>query len=103
MSYQIFVSAVRVYSVIIHILMWICLVGEPEYHSRYSDWLRAGRPRSRSSSPGRLKNFLFSTSTRPSLGPTQPQCAPEALSPGVKRLGCEAHHSSIRLHGVVLN
>jgi hypothetical protein len=26
--------------------------------SRYSDWLRAGRPRGRSSSPGRIKNFL---------------------------------------------
>jgi hypothetical protein len=29
--------------------------------SRYSDWLRAGRPRGWSSSPGRVKNFLFST------------------------------------------
>jgi hypothetical protein len=28
--------------------------------SRYSDWLRAGRPRGRSSSPGCSKNFLFS-------------------------------------------
>jgi hypothetical protein len=26
---------------------------------RYSDWLRAGRPRGRSSSPGRSKNFSF--------------------------------------------
>jgi hypothetical protein len=32
---------------------------------RYSDWLRAGRPRSRSSSPGIVKNFLFSTSFGP--------------------------------------
>jgi hypothetical protein len=26
---------------------------EPGYRSRYSDWLRAGRPRDRSSSPGK--------------------------------------------------
>jgi hypothetical protein len=31
--------------------------------SRYGDWLQAGRLRNRSSSPGRVKNFLFSTST----------------------------------------
>jgi hypothetical protein len=36
------------------------------------DWLRAGRQRGRSSSPGRVKNFFFSTSSRPPLGPTQP-------------------------------
>jgi hypothetical protein len=40
--------------------------------SRYSDWLQAGRPRCRSSSPGRAKNVLFSTSPRPALGSTQP-------------------------------
>jgi hypothetical protein len=52
--------------------------------SRYSDWLRAGRPRDRSSSPGRVKNFLFSTSSRPALGSTQLpiQWVPGALSPG---------------------
>jgi hypothetical protein len=63
--------------------------------SRYSDCLRAGRPRGRSSSPGRVKNFLFSTSSRPALGPTQPpiQWVPGALSPGVKRQGREADHS----------
>jgi hypothetical protein len=31
-----------------------------EYRSRYSYWLRAGRPRGRSSSPGRIKNFHLS-------------------------------------------
>jgi hypothetical protein len=41
-------------------------------HSRCSDWLRTERPRGRNSSPGRVKNFLFSTSSRPALGPTQP-------------------------------
>jgi hypothetical protein len=30
---------------------------EPRQLSRYSDWLRAGRRRGRSSSPGRVKNF----------------------------------------------
>jgi hypothetical protein len=62
--------------------------------SRYSDWLRAGRPRGRRSSPGRVKNFLFSTSSRPDLGPTQLpiQWVPRALSPGVKRPGSEANH-----------
>jgi hypothetical protein len=60
-----------------------------------SDWLRAGRPRDRSSSHGRVKNFLFSTSSRPALGSTQPpnQRVPGALSLGVKRQGREADHS----------
>jgi hypothetical protein len=67
----------------------------PEYRSRYSDWLRAGRPRGRSSSPGRVKNFLFSTSSRPVLWPIQPpiQWVPGALSPEVKRPGREVVHS----------
>jgi hypothetical protein len=49
----------------------------------------------RSSSPGRVKNFLFSTSSRPALGSTQPpiQWVPGALSPKVKRPGREANHS----------
>jgi hypothetical protein len=42
----------------------------PGYRSRYTEWLRAGRPRGRSSNPGRGKNFLFSMSYRPVLGPT---------------------------------
>jgi hypothetical protein len=50
--------------------------------NRYSDWLRAARLRGRSSIPGWVKNFLFSTSSRPDLG----------LSPGVKRPGREADH-----------
>jgi hypothetical protein len=63
--------------------------------SRDSDWLRGERPRGRSSSPGRLKNFLFSTSSRPALGPAQPpiQLVPGALSTGVKRSGRDADHS----------
>jgi hypothetical protein len=31
--------------------------------NRYSDWLRAGRPRGQSSSPGRVKNFLHVVQT----------------------------------------
>jgi hypothetical protein len=45
--------------------------GELGQLSQYSNWLQAGQPRSQSSSPGRVKNFLF-TSSRPVLGPTQP-------------------------------
>jgi hypothetical protein len=62
--------------------------------SRDSDYLWAARPRGRSSSPGKVKNFLFSTSFRPALGPTQPpiQWVPRALSPGVKRQRCEVDH-----------
>jgi hypothetical protein len=47
-----------------------------------------------SSSPGRTKNFLLSTSSRLVLGPTQPplQWVPGILSPGVKRSGREADH-----------
>jgi hypothetical protein len=39
--------------------------------------------------------FLFSTMSRLSLGPTQSpiQWVLEALSPGIKQLGCEADHS----------
>jgi hypothetical protein len=63
--------------------------------SRDSDWLWAARTRARSSSPGRVKNFHFSMSSRPALGPTQPpiQREPGALSPDVKRPGREADHS----------
>jgi hypothetical protein len=61
----------------------------------YSDWLRAGRPRGQILSPGRDKNFLFSTSSRLALGSTQPpiQWLPGAFSPGVKCPGHEADHS----------
>jgi hypothetical protein len=69
---------------------------EPGWRSRYSDWLQAGRPRGHSKSPGRVKNFLCFTSSRPALRPTQPptQMVLAALSPGVKRPGREADHST---------
>jgi hypothetical protein len=62
---------------------------------RYSDWLRAGLPKSWSSSPGREKNVHFSMSSRPVLGPTWPpiKWVPRSLSPEVKRPGSEAEHS----------
>jgi hypothetical protein len=67
-----------------------------EKRSRYSYWLPAGRPRSRSSSSGRVKNFLFSKSSRPALGSTHPhiQWLPGVLSVEVKWPGREADHSS---------
>jgi hypothetical protein len=51
---------------------------------RYSDWLRDGRPRGRISSPGRVKNLLFSTLFTPALRFTQPpiQWIPGALPRG---------------------
>jgi hypothetical protein len=44
------------------------------------------------SSPGGVKNYLFSMSSRPALGPTEPpvQRIPGVLSAGEKLLGCEA-------------
>jgi hypothetical protein len=49
----------------------------------------------RSSSPGRVKNFVFSTSPRPDLESTQPpiQWILGAASLAVKRLELEAEHS----------
>jgi hypothetical protein len=100
------------------------------WRSRYSDWLLDGRQWSRSSGPGRVKNFHFSILSRPALGPTQPpiQLVPGegAPSPAVERPEREADHSSptsaedkkththiyiyiyihlltIRLHGVLIN
>jgi hypothetical protein len=68
---------------------------EKQSQNEPSYWLRARRPRGRSSSTDKRKNFHFSMSSRPALGPTQPpiQWAPGALSPGVKRPGREADRS----------
>jgi hypothetical protein len=45
----------------------------------------------------RAGNFFFTTISRMAVGPTQPpiQWVPEALSIGVKWLGCEADHSPL--------
>jgi hypothetical protein len=86
---------------------------EPEYLSRYGYGLDGPR-----SIPGRGR--FFSSPQRPGcLGPTQPhiQWVPGALSPRAKRPGREADHSpysadvkndgaihsSVCLHGIVLN
>jgi hypothetical protein len=42
----------------------------PRQLSQYSDRLRAGRPRGRSSCPDKVKNFHFFISSRPVLGST---------------------------------
>jgi hypothetical protein len=57
--------------------------------------LWVGRPKGRSSSPGMVKNFLFSTSSIPALGPTKNpiQWVPGAFSLGVKRPGSKADHT----------
>jgi hypothetical protein len=56
----------------------------------------ARRPISQSLSPDRVKNFLFSKSSRPALVSTQPpiQWVPGALSQGVKLPGREAINSA---------
>jgi hypothetical protein len=84
-----------------------------------SNGLRGGQPRFDSRQGKEI--FLYTTATRPALGPTQPhiQWVPGTLSPGVKRQGYEADHSlhlaprsrmvelylhsPICLHGIVLN
>jgi hypothetical protein len=75
----------------------------------------------RSSSPGRVKNFHFSISSRPALGPTQPptQCVPGAPCKGESGRGLKVtihlqlvsrrrkcgsiNPHPIRPHGVVIN
>jgi hypothetical protein len=61
---------------------------EPGKYIRYSDWLQAGRPRGRCSSPGRVKNFLHVVQT--ALGSTQPSIQ---WVPRVKRPEPEVDHS----------
>jgi hypothetical protein len=65
------------------------------YHSWYGNWLYAEQPRGQSLSPCRVKNFHFSISSSPALGPNQPpiQWLPEALFLGVKWQEHEADHS----------
>jgi hypothetical protein len=69
---------------------------EPRQRIRYSEWLRAGRPRGSSSSLCGIKDLLPSTSSRSALEPTQPpiEGVPRALSTGVKRPGCKTGHWS---------
>jgi hypothetical protein len=66
------------------------LLGKVRLNGRKLKWILKKRR------PGMVKNFLFSTSSRPAVGPIQPpiQWVPGALSLGVKWLGHEADHSS---------
>jgi hypothetical protein len=69
------------------------MAGSQDLLSRYSDGIQAGRP-------GFVYRqwqeiFLYSTASRPALGPTQPPIysVPKAFSPGLKLSGAEADHS----------
>jgi hypothetical protein len=66
-------------------------------YSRYSDRLRASRPRDQISSPCMVKNFLFSTLSSSALGstksPTRGVRGGGAFSRGINRPGREADHS----------
>jgi hypothetical protein len=91
--------------------------GSRDRNCRYSDCLLAGRPKGRSSDPGRIENFLFYTSSRPALEPTQWE--PAGLFPReysgrnvkltthlqlvLKSRKCEYIALPIRLYGVALN
>jgi hypothetical protein len=57
----------------------------------------SGRPRGRSSSPSTVKNFLFSKSSRLTLGSTQHtiRCVPGLFPRRIKRQGREASRSPI--------
>jgi hypothetical protein len=76
-------------AIIIIIITLRVLMKEPRYRSRYSD-CRLNDLGGHSSSPGRVKNVLFSISFRRVQGPTQP---PIQWGPGVKLQGREADHS----------
>jgi hypothetical protein len=65
---------------------------QPGLPNWYSDWLRAGRPRGRSSSLGRVKNFLHVVQTGSGVHPTSYPMGTGALSLGVERPVREADH-----------
>jgi hypothetical protein len=93
-----------------HSLVIILTKCFPFVKNRYSEWLRGGGSRGRSSSPGRGKIFLLSTSSRPALG-VYSASYPMGIGgffPGVKRPGDAARNlytftPPLSLHGVVLN
>jgi hypothetical protein len=67
--------------------MFCSYFGEPGYRSRYSDWPRAGRPRVRISSPGRVKNFLYVVQTGSEVHPTSYPMGAGGSFPGDKTPG----------------
>jgi hypothetical protein len=78
--------------------LYICYLEQiPQYRSGYSDQLRAGRPKGRGSSIGGAKNFRFSISFRPALGPINPpiQWVLGVRSSRVKRQEREADHTPL--------
>jgi hypothetical protein len=75
----------------IHSLLFVVHFNSVDSTSN-SNWLRAGRPKGQSSSPGRVNNFLFSTASRPALGHTHfpIQWVSGVISLEAKRPGREA-------------
>jgi hypothetical protein len=63
------------------------LAEEQGKRSRYSDWLRAGRLRGRSSSPGSVKNFLHVVQTGSDVHPTSYPICTGAFFAGGKAAG----------------
>jgi hypothetical protein len=78
----------------VHILKFITNFGGAVVQS-VSDWPQAGWPRGQSFSPGRVKNFHFSISSRLALGvhPISYPLSAKALSPREKQHGRHADHS----------
>jgi hypothetical protein len=60
---------------------------EQGWRSRYSDWLGAGRPRGRSSSPGRVKNFLRVIQTGSGAHPASYPMGTGGFFPGGRTAG----------------
>jgi hypothetical protein len=94
-AYQMFLSCLAAGYRVITLPFCFSSAEEQGQLSRYSDWLRAGRPTGPSPIPERGKIFLLSTSSRPALRPTQPpiEWVPGVLSLGAKRSGSEADRS----------
>jgi hypothetical protein len=71
-------------------VFWAMLPCSFEVITNISGWRAASIIQSYSN-PGRNENFLFSTKSRPALGPTQPpiQWEPKSISLGIKRSGHE--------------
>jgi hypothetical protein len=107
---------------ILQVILIFDQINAPVCKHKNNVYISIERPRGRSSSPGRVKNFHFPISSRSALVLIQPpiQLVLGDLSPGMKRQEREADHSpptnaeakkawiytstpSISLHGVVLN
>jgi hypothetical protein len=82
------------YLVYVFLITFYNMFLEPGWHSRYNNWLCAGWQKNENWSRGSNKNFLFSMSCTPVLGPTKPpiQWVLGAFSLRVKRLGRESDH-----------